>query len=261
MRYERLTRQDVYWLDNQPETAMGLHVVIVEHPSVQPEYWSTVLYILGGQVVVDVSYEEAEGEDDADWTYRPEVGRSRPQGPLLDERWMREGSPAARADYFGAWLDGLPTRDLPDQGRRVLTSRPVPYGSYGPPPSPGASTFGHLPYKATARGDEVFYRWEPFPRSRRVNQATGDISPGTYCAPASEVPFVPTGFAAVGRFALPNLSPANWRWEIRPTWGTSYRCGASVPLYGQSGGGVEASFPTGFTNVGPIANPVVLPAL
>ena len=37
--------------------------------------------------------------------------------------------------------------------------------------------------------------------------------------------------------------------------------GASVPLYGQSGGGVEVMFPKGTKNRGPIANPVVLPIL
>lgn len=87
------------------------------------------------------------------------------------------------------------------------------------------------------------------------------MSPGTFTAPASEAPFIASGFGAVGRFALPNLSPANWRWEIRPPSGTPFRCGASVPLYGQAGGGVEVEFSQGFANVGPIANPVVLPAL
>ncbi len=32
------------------------------------------------------------------------------------------------------------------------------------------------------------------------------------------------------------------------------RCGASFPLYGQSGGGVEVEFSKGFKNLGPIAN-------
>ena len=38
-------------------------------------------------------------------------------------------------------------------------------------------------------------------------------------------------------------------------------CGASVPLYGQSGGGVEVRFPTKATNRGPIPNPIVLPVM
>jgi hypothetical protein len=74
------------------------------------------------------------------------------------------------------------------------------------------------------------------------------------------VPFVTSGFGAVGRFALPSLSPACWRWELRPPPAIMFRCGASVPPYRQSGGGVEAEFPAGFVNVGAIASPVILPA-
>ncbi len=39
------------------------------------------------------------------------------------------------------------------------------------------------------------------------------------------------------------------------------RCGAVIPNYGQSGGGVEVFFPNGAANVGPIANPVIIPAM
>jgi hypothetical protein len=38
-------------------------------------------------------------------------------------------------------------------------------------------------------------------------------------------------------------------------------CGASVPLNGQSGGGVEVLFPKDFNNRGAIANPVILPVM
>jgi hypothetical protein len=56
---------------------------------------------------------------------------------------------------------------------------------------------------------------------------------------------VPSGFSAVGRFALPSLLPAIWRREIVPPLGTTYLCGAVVPMYGQAGGGVEVKFDNG----------------
>ena len=71
---------------------------------------------------------------------------------------------------------------------------------------------------------------------------------GSYAVPKSEVPFIPTGFAAVGRLALPNLKPASHRCEIRAAAGTDVEFGTVAPAFGQAGGGVEAYFPNGATN-------------
>jgi hypothetical protein len=85
---------------------------------------------------------------------------------------------------------------------------------------------------------------------------------GTYGFPKSERRFVPTGFAAVGRYALPDLPPACRRYEIRPPANYKLKCGAAVPRYGQAGGGVEVMFPKKFTNrVVPIPAPTILPVL
>jgi hypothetical protein len=65
----------------------------------------------------------------------------------------------------------------------------------------------------------------------------------------------------VARFALPNFLPACFRWELQPVAGTTLECGASVPLFGQSGGGVEVKFVSQTDNRCPIADPIVLPAL
>jgi len=77
--------------------------------------------------------------------------------------------------------------------------------------------------------------------------------------PTTDLLLVPSGLAAVARYALPSLLPARWRYELRPAAGTPIRYGATIPAYGQSGGGVEVMFPNPFMNVEPIANPVVLP--
>jgi hypothetical protein len=126
------------------------------------------------------------------------------------------------------------------------------------PPRP-ASIYGHLPFATKTDKQSVIYRWEAFPTSRRIKQTPsgGTIAANTYAAPASEMAFAPTGFSAVARFALPNLLPACFRWELQPV-PCSLECGASVPLYGQSGGGVEVKFTAPTTNRGPIANPVLL---
>jgi hypothetical protein len=61
--------------------------------------------------------------------------------------------------------------------------------------------------------------------------------------------------------ALPSFFPAMFRWRINPQFNTSILCGAVVPMFGQSGGGVEACFDQKASNDGPIANPVILDAL
>ena len=138
----------------------------------------------------------------------------------------------------------------------------TPIGPLPPfPPPPPPSIYGHLPFKAKTLADTVIYRWEAYPTSRRIDLKAKTIAKDTYAAPASEVPFAPSGFAAVARFALPNLMPACYRYELQPDANTDIECGASVPLYGQSGGGVEVKFVNLTHNRCAIANPVVLPAL
>jgi hypothetical protein len=53
---------------------------------------------------------------------------------------------------------------------------------------------------------------------------------------------VPTGFVAVGRFALPNNLPASYRYEIEAPGSTPVDFGTLAPAFGQAGGGVEAYF-------------------
>jgi hypothetical protein len=137
----------------------------------------------------------------------------------------------------------------------------APHGRGALPP-----VAAHLPFSTITEDDEVFYRWESWPTSRRIQPPSPvtpswTILPWTFMSPRSELPFAPTGFSAVSRMALPSFFPAMFRWRINPHVGTSILCGAVVPMFGQSGGGVEVCFDAGAQNIGPIANPVVLPAL
>ena len=104
-----------------------------------------------------------------------------------------------------------------------------------------------------------FHRYSAFKSDRRINSLTGDFLPGTYATTESEVPFVPTGFVAVGRFALPNTLPASYRYTILAPAGTYTLFGTVAPAFGQSGGGVEAFFPNGVVNQ--FAPPIGLPPI
>jgi hypothetical protein len=184
-----------------------------------------------------------------------------------ERRWGNPGVPLQEQQSdFLAWLGNLQPMQLdvvdPDEGRAVLGFIfHGPQIPIVPPPPRPAQIYGHLPFRGASGEADVYYRCEPFPTSRRIDQTNRTVASGTYAAPASELPFMPTGLAAVARYALPSLFPARWRWELQPSAGTMIDYGASVPLYGQSGGGVEVMFPNGATNRGPIANPVVLPVL
>jgi len=108
--------------------------------------------------------------------------------------------------------------------------------------------------------NRVFHRYSAFNRDRRVNPVTGDFAPGTYAVPESEVPFIPTGFAAVGRLALPNLSPASHHYVLEAPSSTPVAFGTVAPSFGQAGGGVEALLPTGATNqLAPRIPPSLIP--
>lgn len=114
--------------------------------------------------------------------------------------------------------------------------------------------------KVKLKSSRVFHRYSAYKLDRRVNPHTGDLAPGTYGVPESEVPFVPTGFAAVGRLALPSQSPASNHFQIEAVAGTEVYFGTVAPAFGQAGGGVEALFLNGARNKGKSSKgPSVIP--
>ncbi len=92
-----------------------------------------------------------------------------------------------------------------------------------------------------------YYRFVASPRDPRVNK-NGDFVPGTYATTYADFHLVPSGFAAVGRYALPNPASARFLFQIttydRPTF-----MGTATPNFGQAGGGVEVFFKSGAKNV------------
>lgn len=114
--------------------------------------------------------------------------------------------------------------------------------------SPQIAQSSSLVKRITLTENRIFHRFSAFYPDKRINSKTGDFAAGTYATPDSEVPFVPTGFAAVGRFALPNNLPASYHYMIEAPTGTTVAFGTVAPAFGQAGGGVEAYFPGAVVN-------------
>jgi len=96
--------------------------------------------------------------------------------------------------------------------------------------------------KEDLASNRKFYRFSAYNPDRRVDPITGDFAAGTYATTDNDEPFVPSGFAAVGRYALPNNSPASYKYTITAPAGEAVEYGTVAPAFGQAGGGVEALF-------------------
>jgi hypothetical protein len=121
---------------------------------------------------------------------------------------------------------GWPAVQSVESGRRSLFSRTA------------------LVVSRTSSLPAAFIRYSARSQDPRVHPKTGNFAPGTYAAPWSEAPLVPSGFAAVARYALPNPFAAR-RVYLIVTNSTPQLIGAAAPNYGQAGGGVEVLFPNG----------------
>jgi hypothetical protein len=88
----------------------------------------------------------------------------------------------------------------------------------------------------------LFYR---FIGSAKDPRFAGSILAGwtlardTYLTTASDQNYANTGFAAVGRYALPIPVPASHVFEYELQKGTQLAVGTVLPNFGQAGGGVE----------------------
>ncbi len=188
---------------------------------------------------------------------------------ILYKPWIRRNtlSIEKRIDAYEKWLNGFD--EISDLEHVPLSDANIgnlkyildPFPPHPVVIYPNVAPYGHLPLKGKTGNDDIFYRCECTPVSKRINQNSESIEANTYAFPISEIPFIPTGLSVVGRYALPIYFPACFRWEIQPKPRTDFKAGACVPQFGQSGGGVEVLFPNKVYNRGPIANPVVLPAL
>jgi hypothetical protein len=250
----KLSATQIGMFDEAPEAGMGVHFARVE---------DGLGIVLSGRVLMLPYAEEGEGKSQSDalsnrlWFgaetrgRRPETLAPTSEAEIAEENTLIEALANAP----------LSTRYASATDPFVMGFILHPAGYLPPPPRRPTYTYGHLPFSGTTQAGDVFYRCEHWATSQRVRYATNDILARTYGFPASELRFVPTGFAAVGRYALPDLPPACRRYEIRPPPGYTLQCGACVPLYGQAGGGVEVMFPKTFTNAVQLPPPTSLPPL
>lgn len=73
---------------------------------------------------------------------------------------------------------------------------------------------------------------------------SGQLSVGTYLTTRLDTTYANSGFATVGRFALPIPLPASYVIQYELPRGVIVNVGTVAPMFGQSGGGVEVQLPT-----------------
>jgi hypothetical protein len=243
MSITKLSPEDRETMDGQPEVAMNIQIV---------KRGKEYALVVAGRIAI--TYDDA---------IISELNR-------LNEilRTPLDGSTDNYGERLERWTENLETS-------RSVTAIPfdeaftvLGFIHFGPRfPLPGTPwrpsyIYGHLPFHGLASGNDIFYRYEAYPTSRRIDRSTNSvIKANTYASPERDAAYVNSGLGAVARYALPQLLPARWRYELKPPAGMAIHYGASVPLYGQSGGGVEVAFPSVFKNNGPIPPPHVLPIM
>ena len=84
-----------------------------------------------------------------------------------------------------------------------------------------------------------------YPDDKRIQERTIVLHLARMRRPRQTSPIVPSGLAAVGRFALPTRISARYVFRITPGKGVKIFYGTVIPNYGLCGGGVEVFFPDG----------------
>lgn len=143
--------------------------------------------------------------------------------------------------------------ELPEQVPGVLEREPelvtdrIAILREGPESSPfivPLAVFRTAPLHSKTHLHQAFFRYSAFYPDHRV-RPDGAFVPGTYATTFNDSRMVPSGLAAVGRYALPNPLPASHVYILVPQAGTPTIAGAVVPNFNQAGGGVEIQFPSG----------------
>lgn len=106
----------------------------------------------------------------------------------------------------------------------------------------GAAGAFPLIASATLAIPTVFFRRIGGPIDRRY--VGGSLTAGTYLTAALDHAYANSGFAAVGRYALPMPIPASTVIEYELPAGAVISIGTVAPAFGQAGGGVEVQLPS-----------------
>jgi hypothetical protein len=193
-------------LSELPETGMGYFIV---RGSLGYRKRDQVHIIAGDFVVAPLSH--------PDYFCLADLLEGQPMPEKIDEvLGMGEMRPASLTDEDVS----LPPAYLPDQG---------PWGAF------------ELIGSTTLKHDTNFYRFTGAPRDPRY--VGGSLRKDTYLTTTNDQGYANTGFAAVGRYALPLPVPAHQVHIYTLQKGTPLLVGTAVPKYGQAGGGVEVKLP------------------
>jgi hypothetical protein len=102
----------------------------------------------------------------------------------------------------------------------------------------------HPENESRTESTDVFFRVSAYQDDKRIG-SDGRLAPESYSTTRSDMTVVPSGLAAVGRYALPIRISARYVFQIIPGPGVRIFYGTVIPNYGLCGGGVEVYFPMG----------------
>jgi hypothetical protein len=94
------------------------------------------------------------------------------------------------------------------------------------------------------KAGEVFRRFSAYQNDNRI-KPDGGWRDGTYATTDEDAQNAKTGKDAVARYALPNASPASYRFMCGPSKDTVIQKGTVEAAFDQPGGGVEVLFKSG----------------
>jgi hypothetical protein len=229
MKVLQLSGEQIGALLSQPESGMGFQVVEISRPYAREE-----------EVWIAFNAELALAFDD-----KLEMRRWSEHRSAIPVEWLRDQAVEPGRLY---------------QQPRVVVSRAgvgLQAVTYGPSSRVAPAPLSLVKQSVTIAGAQ-YRRFSAFRYDKRVNPHTGDFSPGTYATTVVDEPLSPSGFAAVGRYALPNVSAASFVHSLTTGVGVVVHSGTVAPAYGQSGGGVEVFFPNGAKNTSPLDPPRLL---
>lgn len=116
---------------------------------------------------------------------------------------------------------------------------------------------GSPPFSDVSTDGQRFVRFSAYANDRRVT-ARGGLLPGSYATSFLDASTILTALSAVGHYALPNIAPPQYRFEISPPPLTDLHYGTALPNFGQSGGGTEIEFFRGVPD-GHVSGPLMMP--
>lgn len=211
MEMFRSSEGDSERLLNLPESGMGYQIIYA---------WDEPYVVFNATVLVSLSQLIEEQFTVGDY----EILSGNPEGERINSLDTRD----ARGKFE------LTFNDFDSEFRKIDTGLAFNKNAI----QPGAGLF--LPNRPLS-----YYRFCAYYLDKRVDKF--GFKPGTYATTFNDLHFVPSGFAAVGRYALPNPASAKYIFQI-VTFDKPDLMGTASPNHSQAGGGVEVYFKHGAKN-------------